>query len=88
MAFNPDLPVANSEILSAELRDQFNGLKELVDARPTNDDVLGAIRVRCAANVDDVPPLELAISDPPTQSQVQAIYDQLEYLRTMLQRPH
>jgi len=32
MSFNPNLPAANGPILSAELRDQFNGLKALIDA--------------------------------------------------------
>jgi hypothetical protein len=31
MAFNPNLPAPNSPIVSAELRDQFNGLKALID---------------------------------------------------------
>ena len=31
MSFNPNLPAPNSPILSAELRDQFNGLKALID---------------------------------------------------------
>jgi len=32
--FNPLLPVHGSEITSAELRNQFNGLKDLIDALP------------------------------------------------------
>src|SRR3989442_7670649 len=31
MPFNPALPVTNSLIISSELRDQFNGLKTLID---------------------------------------------------------
>src|SRR2546422_10868232 len=31
MPFNPTLPAPNSLIVSAELRDQFNGLKTLID---------------------------------------------------------
>ena len=34
MPFDPALPATNSEILSAELRSQFNGLKTLLDAVP------------------------------------------------------
>ena len=34
MAFDPSLPATNSEIRSAELRSQFNGLKDLIDAVP------------------------------------------------------
>ena len=31
MSFNPNLPANNSPIVSAELRNQFNGLKALID---------------------------------------------------------
>jgi len=34
MPYNPALPLPNSEIESAVLRNQFNGLKELIDAVP------------------------------------------------------
>ncbi len=34
MPFNPNLPANNSPIISAELRNQFNGLKTLIDAVP------------------------------------------------------
>jgi hypothetical protein len=32
MAYNPNLPLYGSRIVSVELRDQFNGLKALIDA--------------------------------------------------------
>jgi hypothetical protein len=32
MSFNPNLPVNGSQIVAAELRNQFNGLKDLYDA--------------------------------------------------------
>ena len=34
MPFDPTYPPANAEILSAPLRDQFNSLKDLIDALP------------------------------------------------------
>jgi hypothetical protein len=34
MPFNPALPTFGSPITSAELRDQFNGLKDLIDTIP------------------------------------------------------
>ena len=33
MAFNPNLPVALAEVDAVELRGQFNGLKDLIDAQ-------------------------------------------------------
>ena len=35
MPFDPTLPVNNSSIVAAELRNQFNGLKALLDAQAT-----------------------------------------------------
>ena len=34
MAFNPNLTATDSELKSAEMREQFNGLKDLIDAIP------------------------------------------------------
>ena len=37
MPFNPTLPATNSEMRSEEMRNQFNGLKELIASEaPTN----------------------------------------------------
>ena len=33
MPFNPTLPLAGLQVNSADLRDQFNGLKDLIDAQ-------------------------------------------------------
>ena len=42
--FDPNLPAPNSRIRSAELRDQFNGLKELIDAVPAGTPVRKAFK--------------------------------------------
>jgi hypothetical protein len=34
MPFDPTLPAPNTAVTSAELRSQFNGLKDLIDAVP------------------------------------------------------
>ncbi len=34
MPFDPDIPAPHSKLKSVEMRDQFNGLKELIDAVP------------------------------------------------------
>ena len=33
--FDPNLPATDSDMVSAEMRSQFNGLKDLIDAVPT-----------------------------------------------------
>jgi hypothetical protein len=100
MAYNPNLPSAHAPIVSQELRDQLNALKALIDAqaaqistlsqqlvsRPTLDDVNAAIAANSAANSDTVFYMQLVPSDPPTQSEVQAIIDRLNELITALNR--
>ena len=100
MAFDPTKPADHAPIVSAELRDQFNALKALIDAqaaqitaltqqlgsRPTMDDVNAAINENSAANSDSVYYMQLAPSDPPTQSDVQTIIDRLNELITALNR--
>ncbi len=100
MAFNPNLPADHTEVLSPELRDQFNALKALNDAqaaqisalqtalnaKPSMDDVNAAINENSAANSDSVFYLQLAPSDPPTQSDVQAVVDRMNELITALNR--
>ena len=56
MPFDPNLPAANSPIVSAELRDQFNGLDDKYDLAISG----------CALNPSYVELLDLPISNPPT----------------------
>jgi hypothetical protein len=71
MAFDSTLPQANSEIDSAELRGQFNGLKELIDQRPTTADMTAA----SAANINGtIANLPLTFSNPPTYNDLLAIW--------------
>ena len=93
MAFDPTKPANNAPIVSAELRNQFTALKALVDdlqsqidALPTSPDILNAISDNSAANVNGVPPLNLTVSDPPTQAETQAITDKLNEVLAALWR--
>ncbi len=70
MPFDPDIPRANSPIVSAELRDQFQAIQNNID------------NVR--DHLNQVQPLGLTVSDPPTQVQVQAIADKLDELLNYL----
>ena len=42
MAFHPDLPAPHSRVRSGELRDNFNGLKEFIDAQQVQISALQA----------------------------------------------
>jgi hypothetical protein len=87
MAFDPTLPVNNSQISSSELRNQFTGLKSVVDnnadaaALALNNAIAGTA-VDPAVNV-----LSQSISNPPTQAQVQAIQNKINELINAITRP-
>ena len=85
MPYDPTLPANNAPIVSAELRNQFAGLKTLIDQRPTSDDVATDIRGGSANNVEGLADLSLTVSNPPTQTEVQAIVTKLNELIDGLQ---
>ncbi len=66
MPFDPAIPRTNSPIASAELRDQLQGIQNNIDA------------VR--EHLNQVQPLGLTVSNPPTQAELQAIANRLEEL--------
>ena len=80
MAFDPTLPANHAQVVSEELRNQFNALKALIDAKPSMDDMNAVIATNSASNVDHMGPVSCGVSDPPTQDEVQQIYNTLNYL--------
>ena len=68
---DPTLPADNSPIVSAELRTQFSAAQDQLDI------LIG--------KVTNMSLLNLTVSDPPTQAEVQAIADQLDELLAELQ---
>jgi hypothetical protein len=83
MPFDPTLPVNNSLISSSELRNQLNGLNELIDNVQNQliNEIAGTA-VNPAVNL-----LGQSISNPPTQAQVQAIQNKLNELINAITRP-
>lgn len=72
MAYDPTKPVNNAPVVSAELRNQFAGLKTLIDARPHR--------------VDDVNGLGMSSNGTYDPAQLQAIADKLDELIDSLKR--
>jgi hypothetical protein len=68
---DPTLPADNAQIISGELRGQFQAIQNSFDD----------INARLIA----VLPLGLSVSNPPTQAEVQALADELDELITALQ---
>ena len=86
MAYDPTKPVNNSLIMAAELREQFAGVMEEIQLRPTFAEVSDNIVADSAGSVSILSPLALTVSNPPTQAQVQAIVDALNALLSRLKR--
>ena len=101
MVFDPTKPVEDSPLDAAEVRDQFNSLKALIDAqaaqisalqtalnaKPSMDDVNAAIAANSSANVNSMEGLDNSPSDPPTQGDVLQLYYFGNNLLNALKRP-
>ena len=125
MPFDPNQPQQGELIDAVQLRNQFNGLKTLIDNVPAGppgpqgpagpegpagaggpggaarsarerwtaqqlsysmEQTLAAAMAGSAANMNQIQPLQITISDPPTQSDVQAVLDKLNELIAALRR--
>ncbi|MEI6192962.1 MAG: hypothetical protein WCS42_01380 [Verrucomicrobiota bacterium] len=86
MPYNPDLPAANSPSSSAEMRAQLNGLDAKIGDCATQASLNDAINAGAAANCDGVAELNLTVSNPPTQAQMQSLADKVDELIRTLKR--
>jgi hypothetical protein len=91
-AFDPALPVDGSLILAGELRDQFNGLLEMiqaivpgVSADQMNAAISSAISYT-ANNPVSVTPLSVNYMDPVSAGDLNQVKDKLNELITTLAR--
>lgn len=86
MSFDPTKPADDSLAEASELRGQFNALKALNDGLPASTAMMDVLAAQTAGACPDVAELNLTISNPPTQAQVQAIADKLDELLGLLKR--
>lgn len=82
MPFDPAKPATSSPLSSAEMRDQLNAL----NADKASQGDLAAAIGGTANNMNAVGNLEVVISDPPQQFEVQAIVDKMNELLAALRR--
>ena len=75
MPFDPSLPQETTLIDAAQMRDQLNGLNDAL-----NTAIAGT------AQNPSLGPFTIALSDPPTRPEVQAILDVLNALINQLTR--
>ena len=86
MPFDPNQPTENTLTDAAQMRDQLNALKELIDAVPTSAAMWAELDAQAAGACKNVAELNLTVSNPPTQAEVQAIADRLDLLLFNLKR--
>ena len=86
MAFDPTKPVAGAEIDANELRDQLNGLNDLITDQPSMDEVNNAIVSNTPRNCDNVGLFTGNFSNPPTQAELVAFKTWANGLVTQLHR--
>ena len=75
MPYDPTKPANNAPIDSAELRNQFAGLNDLILERVSYADLYDGINANAAGSVTSLGLPNFTVSNPPTQAQVQAIAD-------------
>ena len=86
MAFDPTKPVEDSPLDAAEMRDQFNGLKALIDAQQAQITALQAA-VAGKASMPQMGGFNPDIHDPPTTADLVAFSDGINQLLQELQNP-
>ena len=100
--FDPTIPQEDTELDAAQMRDQFNGLKALIDGVPagpqgipgppgevTTADMTAAIAAALLDtphNCTGVSLLPIPPNDPPTRADLLAVIDKLNELITALRR--
>ena len=73
MPFDPTKPLDDSLATAAEMRDQLNALKALYDAQQVQIAAMQARWDTLTAQLADIDPLGMTVSDPPTVNEVQSI---------------
>lgn len=86
MPFKTVLPGNNAPLSSGELRARFKSLSEIITSLPTSPALLDSISHNTARLVARVSPLNLKISDPPTQREVEIVVQKLNDLIEALRR--
>jgi hypothetical protein len=85
MPFDPTKPANNSPNSSAEMRGQLTSLNADIQTRATQADLAAQIG-GTSSNSNGVATLGMAVSDPPTQSEVQTNADKIDELINALRR--
>lgn len=89
MPFDPNLPQANTEIDAVQMRDQLNGLNDLITAKPSAAEVNNAVSLGIQGtsnNSNAVGQISSTADFTYNQGQLQEILDKLNELILALRR--
>jgi hypothetical protein len=89
MPFDPSLPVNSSKVRASELRDQFNGLNDLISAKPSTAEVVNAVNQGLQGssnNSNGVGQMSISADGSCNASQLQQVMDKLDELILALRR--
>lgn len=86
MPYDSTKPADHSPIVAAELRAQFAGLNDSIQDRVLYADLYDGINANSAGPCAGFNYLNLTVSDPPTQAEVQAIANGFDNLLALLKR--
>jgi len=87
MPYDPNFPPNHQALVAAPFRDQFNALNDDISNRITAADMETEMFANTAGSLATVAKLNLTVSNPPTQAQMQAIADKIDEIITQAQRP-
>ena len=85
MPFDPAFPPTDALLVSAEFRAQFNALNDRIDAQQAQ---LAALELALSGTAQNpnMSPLNLALSDPPTRTEVIQFLDAYNTLLNQITR--
>ena len=89
MPFDPNLPQANTEIDAVQMRDQLNGLNDLISGKTSAAEVNNAVSLGISGtsnNSNAVGQMSLSVDPSYNQAQMQQISDKLDELILALRR--
>ncbi len=75
MPYDPNFPPDHQALNAAPFRNQFQGLNDLILERVSYADLYDGINANAAGPVTSLGLPNFTVSNPPTQSEVQAIAD-------------
>ena len=86
MPFDPTKPQENTPLDAAEMRSQLNGLADQIAERLTEPQVEQLIASEAAGPMPNLALLDMMVSNPPTQAEMQTVVNKIDEMIVLLRR--